>query len=470
MDKINKFLAERPVRNKKQFMYRNKQITITKEDYKQIKGYQMNKCLTPLNMYEPLNCKFSREVREDGLPKNTKEKKSHFKKQKKKKQYIKMEYPPKNIIEDVWEGEGIESLRLEYRVEDTPRQCMAYNPGEDLSMDPNDFGNRLKRRYFAPSFVKKYKMENIFKKLPSRESFRPYPEYVSKIYKLEQTKSIAMNQFFTNAIVNKKDTVQTLNIKKYYERTITNGKIDRVIWIKNEICLVIGNTVVITKSYNLDGLENDCAEIEVTDSLGNFVKKKNCLFIKHKNRIKWITINKQNTFLGIITGKSVVVHNIKKEASMQPFKLRTEIPLQMEFGDDKPFIYVMSTNTIYVYDMLKKAVIKKQRLGLGNMQRFTLHGSLVCIQDGYDRLIITDLEEQTKIMQQSNRILFMDMHKKLNLVCLIYENEMKLIYANIEKDIYSVVKSEDGIFKSLKFHSVLPWLYVMKKNIFTIYT
>jgi len=205
MDRINKFLQKRQLKNKRTILWNNERYEITKEDLKKVRNFRNRKCLDPTFVVNrPRDLSFSSTVREDPIEKNNANDKKSVERAEKTIQRLKEYYrkhpikkkepSTKNSVVDVWENDNLETLRS-FEQEWIYSIKEAYNkPIEECEFTREHLKEEMRRiflRQFKPRDLKEKKISEIIPKLPDEKYLRPYPEYEGKSWKLKKVKLIA---------------------------------------------------------------------------------------------------------------------------------------------------------------------------------------------------------------------------------------------------------------------------------------
>lgn len=217
MDRINKFLEKRQVKNQKNIKYKNRKYTITKEDVKIIRAYKSSKCLDSSIKSIP-----NRIIKQETLEPiiRVKVDKSelynrNFIKRRASYPIKKVIKSPVNEVMDIWEDDGLDGLK-NYIQEWTYSINTPYEgPVEDLIFRKEDLESELKRVYmnqFRPRDTRSKHIRDIIPSLPDVESLRPFPEYPSYKYKYSG-KPFLFNNILSTTI-NGKLTVKDLKFDK----------------------------------------------------------------------------------------------------------------------------------------------------------------------------------------------------------------------------------------------------------------
>ncbi|KAM0674019.1 hypothetical protein GVAV_002537 [Gurleya vavrai] len=491
MDRINKFLALKPSKNHRIFTHKNKLLTVTKKDIHKLYQYKQNKCLDTINLYEALNTKWSKIEQETPIKKNTRKINLDYmytkfiERVKKYKKHVEKDI---NEIVDLWQDTtGLDGT---YKIENfiCKENAITGNLSdkEFTKEDMNNFIKKLKKRYFTEKPRKKYKIEDLLPKIPIIEKDEIHFEEIGRRFVFNDK----INSFFVDRnhvncaiAIGKNAYIYEIRNKRLIEEFKFNEEINEVILGSEKFIVVLKNYIEIIningnlfENSNVNEIKenfvswND-AKNKLKSSNDHFEFYGNKINIKHKNRIKNVILNKNEDKLIFITGRNIILHDINIFKTIQPVKLKTEIPLHIKASKNFSKLYISTTNNYYVYDMTNKKLICQIESAITCGHTFSINKNITIIGDKENRLVAIYNDKIIRVMEQNKKIYEIICHPIDNFFCVAFKDEMILFYGKIKEEYEcSIVKRFKGRFKNLQFHKTLPWLYAVENNEVVLFT
>lgn len=437
MDRINKFLDARPEKHIKTVKYKEQRFTITKDDLKKVRAYKSGRCLDPAIKSIP-NRTLSNE-RFEAMADRPKRDMSDYFNSRLKERYRNNPRPtiieaPKNVIVDVWEDEGLDTLRL-YTQEWTYSINTAYEGrAEALEFTRESLEQELRRVYmkqFTPRDPKRRDLRDILPKIPSMPSLKPFPEQQSFEWELSGKK------FVFNAIAGsvKEKSVKLLDMK--YNKMLFEHDFDEEI---HRMALHGGCLLVSSR--------DDVYQVRLTE--GGIPTK----IIHSAGPIKELYIDE--TFICYITSRSIHLHDRATLEEIKVLKLKGDTPHNMRI--DEGTVYA-STHKGIMVDSNERSEIKN----LGYVVDFEICNGQIYALNNLGRLMVVDRTfkvvgstVQNEIGQQ------IKVHPVYDLVAVVFSAEICIYKIVDEKCI--PVQTIPGVFKAVSWDTELPWLYAAGKN------
>lgn len=79
--------------------------------------------------------------------------------------------------------------------------------------------------------------------------------------------------------------------------------------------------------------------------------------------------------LGGLDPQAVLVHQLSKKATQNPFRKSRGRVVRVAFHPAKPFFFVATLNHVYVYNLAKQELAKKLKAGSSNITSLAIHSS-----------------------------------------------------------------------------------------------
>lgn len=446
MDRINRFLAKRPVKHKKVLKYNDKTYEVTKEDIKRVRAYRSRKCLDPtFKKSRQLNLAFS-SVPIDPLPKKTVADNAVLFVEKARRYYAKhpvKERKPddRNKVVDVWEDDTLETLR-DYRQEWVYSIKEPYDkPIEECVFSREHLKEELRRvflHHYRPRELKERRIEELLPKLPDKSELRPYPEEMGREWRIPGKK------YITSAFL----------------CAVEEGSL--AVWD-----LAFGKKVhCITVDEPINGVFADGREIVfATDKkLFRVVDGAAVLLHESKTRIKDVSVD--DGYVAVLAGKGVRVYDLATMECMKSMAIKYESPHRVSISNG--VVYVSTANGL-VMEAEERVDVKT----LNYVIDFAVKGRSIYVINNLNRLIVMSRDGEKECSIKKNIVQHemgreVRVHKILNLFAILFSDEI---------GIYKAVGNEfvpahviPGRFKTIAWHDKLPWLYAGKSSKVVLYT
>lgn len=444
MDRINKFLNSRQVKNQKSIKYKNEKFIVKKEDLKLIRAYKSGKCLDPAIKNIPSRkLDYSNEPAQPTI-KVKKDMSDHFNRRLlehyTKNPYKKVIEANKNEIRDIWEDEGLDDLK-NYTQEWTYSITEQYE-GEvqNLKFTKEYLEEELKRVYmkhFRPRDLKVKPIRDILPKIPNLNHMKPYPEYQSYEWDLKGKKFI-YDTLVCCVIDNR---IVAMDLK--FNRTMVDQTFEESIF-KVYRC----DKILVASSKQNIYLKN----LEESEGF----KK----VISSDKLIKDIYIDK--TFIGLLTSKSIHLFDSLTYEEVKILKLKGDTPHSIKISND---VVYSSTHKGIMLDSVEKSEIKN----LGYVIDFEIGEDSIYVINNLGRLLIVDMNLKvignTVQGEIGSQIRY---HSGYGLVAILFSNGIGL-YKVIENSCIPL-NTITGAFKSISWDEKMPWLYASQKNKVVMFT
>lgn len=455
MDRIKKFIKNKPSKNHRIIEYNNKEYKITKKDIQCIRQYKQNKCLTTLDLYMPLNTAFSRETKTDSL--NVKVNKHDNRRQlanylARIKNYKKQE--PKNVNEttDLWDD--VLDAKHGVSISLKPIECKY----KEIKVDEKAFVQSIEDQYFRePVYV--HKIENILPQMPRKKMSDTVSE-LCIYYKFEENiKYFSINNTRDKfcVVFNQKCEIYEFANQRLINQFFVDSKICKALCCEKYTIIAYGKfiTILYYEEQDFETKENKFVNIK---------HEKQHITIEHKDSVKDITT--KNNLLCAVAGKSILIHNINNYQTVQPVKLKTELPLKVKFRNNE--LLITTCNTFYIYNLKGKCFDVKLSALFTFPHAMGFTGDYIFIIDKETRLTILKDNKLIKMIEQPEKIVNIVVHKILNQFVLLFKE--KYIIFGYDEYGCKLLKSVDVKTKKLVYHESLNWIYLMNKNQIQVYT
>jgi len=437
MDRINKFLDARPQKHVKTIKYKEEKFTLTKDDLKKVRAYRSGKCLDPAIKSIP-NRMLSTE-RMEAMPERPKRDLSDYFNNKLKERYRNNPRPtvieaPKNTIVDVWEDEGLDTLKL-YTQEwtysiNTPYEGRA----EELEFTRESLEQEMRRVYmkqFTPRDPKKRSLADILPKIPSIPSLRPFPEQQSFEWEMRGRK------FMFNGIAGTVSEKRVRLVDMRYNKVLFDHEFDE----EMHRMALHGDSVVVSS-------RTDVYQVRFMES-GTPAK-----ILHASGPIKDIYIDE--SFICYITTRSIHLHDRGTLEEMKVLRLKGDTPHSMRI--DKGVVYA-STHKGIMVDSSERSEIKN----LGYVVDFEISNGYIYALNNLGRLMIVDeafkvvgSTAQSEIGQQ------IKIHPAYGLIAVVFSAEI-WIYKAVDRQCIPVHRIP-GEFRAVSWDAEMPWLFAGGKS------
>lgn len=478
MDRINKFLEKRQVKNQKNIKYKNKKYTITKEDIKLIRAYKSSKCLDSALKSIPNRILDNTEIEPVKIEKS--DKSEYFN----KKIISKLnKYPIKKVIKsevneirDIWEDENIDNLKnyvqeWVYSI-NKPYEGMI----ENLRFSKEDLEVELKRvymNYFRPRDTKSKLIREILPQLPDVEELRPFPEYSSYKY-IMQGKSFLYSNILCS-IIDKTVIIRDLKYDTIVYKEEFTEEINKAFVSKEKVLVCSDHKIYYLENFkNINNIpnniENSSSDNNIHNNIHNNIENsstdnkicRECVkfvnVVESKNKIKDMAL--ENIMMSHITGKCICIHKDFKEHKI--LKLKGDIPHKVKIIDD---IIYASTHKGIVREWEEKTENKN----IGYIVDFVEKNKFLYALSNQGKLIILDpfLKVVGNVSQQLLGF-SIKIHPIFDLLAILYSTEIGIY--KIDKNNCIPVNTIEGTFLNLDWDLQMPWLYASTKREVHLFT
>lgn len=447
MDRINRFLSQRPRKHEKNVRYKNKSYTVTKEDLKLIRAYRSGRCLDPCikNIPNRDSSRFSEPIQP--LLFSEKKDASLYFNNKLKNHYLANPRPKVirtsvNEIGDIWEDEGFDSLRSHtqewiYSID------QAYEGRvEDLQFTKDHLQEELRRvymRHFRPRDPRSKPIRDILPKLPKIEDLKPFPEIPSSSWDIDGKKTLF--NYNVCSILENRVVVRDLRYNKVlvdytFEEPILKAHMDGC------------SKVVVSSRHRVYSWSKgeDRASFRMV--------------IESSESIRDVYIDK--SFVGYLTSKSIVLHDSETFAELKILKLKGDSPQKIKIINNTVYA---STHKGIMVESEEKTEIRN----LGYVVDFAEKNGSIYAVNNLSRLIVVDSDLRTAGNTVQGGIgSQIKLHPVYDLLAIVFSNEIG-IYKVVENQCLPI-NTIDGSFRSIDWDSEMPWLYASGKGGVTLFT
>lgn len=436
MERINKFLNNRPKKHQKVLHYRGERYEITKDDLKKVREFRSSKCLDPsFKLSRPLDLSFS-SVPAEAFP--SKQKKSlsdsynaKILKNIKDGKYTKSEPKiiDKNEIVDIWEDDNVETV-AQYQQEWIYSVKEQYDrPVEELKYTREHLEEDLKRvhsKYMRPRDLKEKSIHDLLPNLPDLKDLKPYPEFKVKEWTVGENHNI--NGQIVSTFSENKIDIWNLKYDVLVDSAIIQDKVKKV--LSND-----EHNVVIQTHNRVYSLRNGKA-LPVAET---------------KKKIKDIFYNTE--YLAVLTANTVYLHNSNDFSISKTIEFKNDSTKHVKiFGDS---VVVSTTNGFFVYKNNEILEINY----LNYVIDFSFKNGKTFVINNLGRLLVLDKSYTVlKTVVQHEVARSIRSHKVLNLIAMIFSNEIGIYkFINGEAIPAHTIK---GSYTNIEWDDTMPWLYI----------
>ncbi|KAM0671441.1 hypothetical protein CWI42_021030 [Ordospora colligata] len=496
MDRIEKFLGRRPIKNRRKVKCNGREHVITKEDLKVIRAFRKNVCMDPdVDLYRPLNLSFSRKTM-NGPILEKKERKDKSQStyytprilRKSIRQYI----PQKdceqlvNTILDVWEDEGMDDLNAYEQDIFVNTEEQYTGAVEKLSYRTEDLKKSLRRIYlrlYDPREKKEFKLKDFVKEMPKPETLGPFPKEIGLSYCFDHPVRINVHEshrMFASCKGRVLEVYEFDGFVKVVEIVFDSDVRAARFAIDGLICVLVGDSAYIVS------LEYEITNTEMIADAFSLVEMKQrkrsingwdeqlctCAVLKSSKKVNNIEVHQNGKYLGVVSGKEITVCDLTKWKAMKICLDRGKTPLKMRFHRTLSRIIVSTTNSIIVYDLVTRKTVC-EGVGMSFVFDFCLvNENVVALVNNLNKVVLYDhvRNEILRTMVQEQIGIEVAHHRKYNLMCVSYPTEMIVFYNDISNDLVVPLHRISGKYRDLAFHPVLPWLYGISGKMLYVFT
>lgn len=436
MERINKFLDNRPKKHQKVIQYRGERYEITKEDLKKVRAFRSSKCLdSSFKLSRPLDLSFS-SVQAEAFPSKSNKSLSDSYNAKilkniKDGKYAKSEAKiiNKNEIVDVWENDDVETL-AQYQQEWVYSVKEQYDrPVEELKYTREDLEEDLKRvhfKYMRPRDLKEKSIRELLPNLPDLKDLKPYPEFKVKEWLVGENNSI--NGHIVSTFSENKIDVWNIEYDVLIESATVSDRVKKV--LSNEEQNIVVQTH--NKVYSL----RQGKAVPVAET---------------KKKIKDIFYNTE--YLAILIANTVHLYNSSDFSLLKIIEFKNDSTKHVKIFEKS--VIVSTTNGFFVYKDNEILEINY----LNYVIDFSFKNDKTFVVNNLGRLLVLDKSYTVlKTVVQHEVARAIRSHKTLNLIAIIFSNDI---------GIYKFINGESipahtipGSYTNVEWDNTMPWLYI----------
>ncbi|KMV66625.1 hypothetical protein M970_021030 [Encephalitozoon cuniculi EcunIII-L] len=490
MERIEKFLERRPVKNRRKVKSQGKEFVITKEDVKLIRSYRRNACMDPdVDLYRPLNLSFSRKTMNEGIeirkrvaPPRTAER-SRRKRWSARKETAKEEN--KNEIGDVWEGEGLDDLNS-YEQDMLVKVEEEYSgPVELLRYGREDLERSMRRMYlrlYEPRDGKDYRLKDLIRELPKAETLRPFPEEIGLLFKFEESIRVGISQDFRIAGVGEGRKMGVYELRGFVKlrHVLFDSEIRKIMFTRGgSICVLLASNAVCVVD-DVFGEEYPAQEpffrrefpMWSREDLDQGSRSCVCTVIKADKKMNDMEAHRDGRYISVVCGKRIVVYDLKKRSVLEALRLKGTTPLRAKFQGSSHTMVISTANSLIIYDFSSRRVMKEAKEFSFILDFFSISDDKIVLLNNLNKIIVYDCSRNVvqRTMLQEDVGTEVVQHGRLNLMCVAYPTEMVIFYNNVDTDLVVPVKRIPGRYRNILFHPQLPWLYAANGSELRVFT
>ncbi len=480
MERINKFLAKRPLKHKKVIKFHDKSYDVTKEDLKLVKAYRANKCLDktfdvsrsyPLTNREkitPIVCDKPKRSPDSELAALRRAKRG-ISKIENKIRAIKMkesERGSSGIVVDsskvlsMWNDnlddykqEWIYSIRTSYEGSIEACRYTEDHLAEDVE--------RQRAKYFKPRPVKEKSLADLLPKKVDAEKLLPFPRDVGKEWRIHGRKRYGGG--FLYSVDDGSITVYNLKLNKPVMQ-YNIGLSIRVFRVNvNGVALFSDGLRLwrLCDGFIDELLFSDMQVRFVKTSFKNTINENsNCIENSYKQKSIFKDIGIDEDYFCILRGRMIDVYSLKGGDLVKRFIVKHENPHMVRMVRGR--VYVGTANGIMAES--PDGDIKM----LNYVIDFYVRGRKIVAVTNLKRMVEISSGYMTKTMIQGKLARKIKMHPLLNLTAVLFYDEI-VIYKKVE-DEYVTVQNISGTFQGIFWDEKMPWLYACKNSRVQLFT
>lgn len=501
MDRIEKFLKRRPVKNKRRVKCNGREYVVTKEDVKRIRSFRKNTCMDPdVDLYRPLNLSFSRKTMTSGLPIREKRDISLEVQEKLVKRYrnsvARREEQSKNEIVDVWESETLEDLDkydqdMFVKIDESYSGCV-----EELEYGESDLARGLRRTYlrlYEPRERKTYRLKDLMKELPKPEELRPFPEEVGLWFEFEEAVRMGISPDFQRFAAGCGALVRIYEFKNFVKvKSVTfDEEVRKVVFTKDEaVCVMLKDRVCVVGDvysgvssceFGTFGYEEfvtwerrpleDEGPQGLERSQGVEARIPHTV-IRTCGKINGIEVHGNGKYIGAVCGKTVVLYDLENRSAVKVVTTRNVIPLKVRFHRTRPMVMISTSNSLMVHDLVGKKTVCEMKESSFVLDFFNVTEDTVLVANNLKRIMLFDHSRNVVVrtMVQEDMVSEVIQHGRYNLMCAVSSREMTIFYHSVGENMVVPVKRIAGRYRQVRFHPLLPWLYATQGRRVVVFT
>ncbi|KAG5859550.1 hypothetical protein KMI_06g10760 [Encephalitozoon hellem] len=492
MDRIERFLGRRPMKNCRKVKSEGKEFLITKKDVKLIRSYKKNVCMDPdVDLYRPLNLSFSRKTMDEGMETRRRVAAPQGRKRPKKERQRSGRKVPesrdRNEIVDIWEEEGLEDLN-DYEQDIFVKVGDAYTgPVEKLEYRKEDLQSDLRRVYlrlYEPREGKSYRLKDLIKELPRPETLRPFPEEIGLSFKFERLGPVGISQDFKMFGVGEGNKLCIYEFRSFLKvkHVVFDSEIRKIMFAKGEtICVLLANSTIC--------IVNDVFGGELPDGQKSFfyqefpvwsrkgpeedsVSSCTCTVIRIEGKINDMDAHHDGRYVNVVCGKKAMVYDLKERKGLEILRVRGVAPLKAKFHKSLDTVIISTTSSLIVYDLVSKKIVREAKEFSFVLDFFSISDDVVVLVNNLNKIILYDWTNNSvkRSMLQEDVGMEVVQHRRFNLMCVSYPTEMIVFYNDVRNDLVVPVKRIPGKYRNVLFHPHLPWLYGASGNKVCVFT
>lgn len=433
MDRINKFLETRQIKNQKNIKYKNQKFKITKEDLKLIRKYKSGKCLD--SALKDIPNRVVSDIEPEIKLVSKKDKSEYFNKKGIKDRRRKEAIIIENL--DVWDEE-LEDLNYDqewiYSIKNSYEGKI-----EDLQFRKEDLEQELNRvfmKHFKPRDLKSKLIKDLLPKLPNLEELRPFPEEAAFAF------PVTGSQFLFNHIL------CSSHKNKIYIKNLKTNKIEHEGEFQDRITKASvhlagdGYIAVISTSHSIYHLED-----------GIFKE-----VLKSTNTINDLFINSE--YFAYSTKKSVFLFDSKFN-EIKALKIKGDISYKVKISGDR--IFTGSHKGIIVEGN------ETQIKNIGYVIDFAMKNGSIYALNNQGRIVVVDSKLKVlNTVAQSSLGYKITMHPIFDMIAILYSTEIGIY--KVHGSTCLPVNTIEGNFKEMSWDLEMPYLYAATKDDVILYT
>lgn len=485
MDRIEKFLNRRPVKNKRRIKCNGKEYTITKEDLKTVRNFRKNICMDQdVDLYRPLNLKFSRKTMSEGLPVRKKKDVSLEVQEKLVKRYKNIgkrkEISSKNEIVDLWEDEGLDDLD-KYEQDMFMKIGEAYSGAvEELRYSKEDLAKSIRREYlrvYEPREKKLYRLKELIKEMPRPETLKPFPEEVGMYFEFDEPIKVGISKDFRKFAVASGGLLSIYEFKNFLKmKTVTfDDEVAKIMFTRDDsICVLLRDRICV-----VDDMYNGTSSC----NLGSFYHQEfptwsrsnenaSCTVIGVNGKISNMQVHHNAKYIGIVCGKTILLCDLESRSMLKVVTTKNVVPLKIEFHRVLSRMLVSTSNSLMIYDIVEKKTVCETKDFSFILDFMSITDNVVLITNNLNRIILFDHSRNMilRSMAQDNVVAEVMQHRRYNLMCAVSSNELFIFHNNLADNLIVPLKRIPGKYRCIAFHPELPWLYAVKGRRLLVFT
>lgn len=488
MDRIERFLERRPVKNRRRIKCDGKEFVITKEDVKRIRSYRKNACMDPdVDLYRPLNLSFSRKTMGEGMetrkavaaPRPA-QKRVRKRPCAERKEAVRAD---KNEIVDLWADEGMEALEC-YEQDVFVKAGEPYSgPVEQLAYKREDLEKGLRKMYlrlYEPREGKSYKLRDLVGELPKAESLRPFPEEVGLSFGFSEPVRVGISPDFKTFGAGEGRRLGVYEFRGFVKlrHVLFGSEVRKVVFTRaGSVCVLLAGDVIC--------VVDDVFAEAALEGQGPFFREEFpawsrgqesgascvCTVIRGQGRINDMDVHSGGRYVSVVCGKKVMVYDLEKR-SMAEVRVKGATPLKAKIHESLETMLVSTTNSLVVYDLVSKKVVREAKELSFVLDFCSAKDGVAVVVNNLSKVVLYDLSRGCvlRTMLQEDVGVEVVRHGRYNLMCVVYSKEMVVFYNDMGRGLVVPVRRIAGRFRDVVFDARLPWLYAASGSKLHVFT